>query len=450
MNKTKTKNVVKPLRGFNDWFSADVKLREFVINTFKQIFEKYGYEPLETPALEYTKNMLNLSGSEAEKQFYRFKDPGGRDVMLKYEVMIGMCRAVASNIKNISFPYKRYQIQPVWRAENTQKGRYRQFTQCDADTIGTSSVIADAEFIQMGIEIIKKLGFKKFVARISNRKILTGLQQYLNIPQSKFYGMCMSIDKLNKIGLNGVKKELLEKRKLKPSQIKKIFKTIETETYKNLTNQEIIDKLNSTIGTTEIGAQGLDELGQIFDYLTLSKISSDLYRFDTSIARGLASYTGPVWEFDVIDGNVGSIAGCGRYDNVVGKYLNQDDIIPATGGSFGIERICDIIKDQNIFTVDQNIASVLITIFSNEFTNQSITIANLLRKKGIKTLLYPQADKLGKQFKYANKKIIPFVIVIGPDEAKNNTVTLKNMTNGQQKTITANQLISLLLPETKN
>ena len=450
MNKIKNKNTVKPLRGFNDWFSADVKLRQFVTDTFKQVFEKYGYEPLETPALEYTKNILNLSGSEAEKQFYRFKDPGGRDVMLKYEVMIGMCRAVASNITKLSFPYKRYQIQPVWRAENTQKGRYRQFTQCDADTIGTSSIIADAEFIQMGIEIIKKLGFKKFVTRISNRKILSGLQQYLNIPPSKFYGMCMSIDKLSKIGIDGVKKELLEKRKLKPSQIKKIFKTIDTKAYKNLTNQEIIDQLTPTIGSTEIGAQGLDELSQIFDYLALSKIPLSLYRFDTSLARGLASYTGPVWEFEVIDGNVGSIAGCGRYDNVIGKYLNQQDIIPATGGSFGIERICDIIKDQNIFTTDQNIASTLVTIFSNEFANQSITAANLLRKNNIKTLLYPQADKLNKQFKYANKKSIPFVVVIGPDEVKNNTVTIKNMLSGKQKTVTVNQLISLLAPETKN
>lgn len=444
MDKTKTKNIVKPLRGFSDWFSADVKLRQFVIDTFKQTFEKYGYEPLETPALEYTKNILNLSGSEAEKQFYRFKDPGGRDVMLKYEVMIGMCRAVASNINNLSFPYKRYQIQPVWRAENTQKGRYRQFTQCDADTIGTSSVIADAEFIQMGIEIIKKLGFKKFVTRISNRKILTGLQQYLDIPQSKFYGMCMSLDKLNKTGIDGVKKELLEKRKLKTTQIKKIFEVINTKTYKNLTNQEIIDKLTPTIGTTKIGAQGLDELSQIFDYFILSKIPSNLYRFDTSIARGLASYTGPVWEFDVVDGNVGSIAGCGRYDNVIGKYLGQNTIIPATGGSFGIERICDIIKDQNIFTTDQNIASTLVTIFSNEFTNQSITIANQLRKNNIKTLLYPQVDKLAKQFKYANKKMIPFVIVIGPDETKNNTVTLKNMTSGKQETITIKQAIKKL------
>ena len=450
MNKTKTKNIVKPLRGFNDWFSADVKPRQFVTDTFKQTFEKYGYEPLETPALEYTKNILNLSGSEAEKQFYRFKDPGGRDVMLKYEVMIGMCRAVASNINKLSFPYKRYQIQPVWRAENTQKGRYRQFTQCDADTIGTSSMVADAEFIQMGIEIIKKLGFKKFVVRINNRKILSGLQQYLNIPPSKFYGMCMSIDKLNKIGVDGVKKELSGKRKLKPSQIEKIFKTIDTKAYKNLTNQEIIDQLTPTIGSTEIGAQGLDELSQIFDYLALSKIPLSLYRFDTSLARGLASYTGPVWEFEVIDGNVGSIAGCGRYDNVIGKYLNQQDIIPATGGSFGIERICDIIKDQNIFTTDQNIASTLVTIFSNEFANQSITAANLLRKNNIKTLLYPQADKLNKQFKYANKKSIPFVVVIGPDEAKNNTVTVKNMLSGQQKTVTVNQLISLLAPETKN
>ncbi len=440
-------NKLKPqtLRGFNDWFSADIKLREFVINNFKAVFEKYGYEPLETPAVEYSQFMLGISGEEAEKQFYRFKDPGDRDVMLKYEVMTGMCRAVATNFDKISFPYKRYQIQPVWRAENTQKGRYRQFTQCDADTIGSSSMVTDAEFIQMGLEIVANLGFKKYIARISNRKFLDGLREYLDISPKSFYGMCMSVDKLQKIGRNGVLKELVDRRDISPIQAENILKITDTDNYINMDNYQIIEQLMSTIGKTKTGSESLNELRQIFDYLKLSNISEDIYRFDTSIARGLASYTGPVWEFEIIDGNVGSIAGCGRYDNLIGKYLGQNKQVPATGGSFGIERICDIIKDRQMFNLSTTNIKVLVSIFSPELVNESIKLANLLRSNNIPTLLYPDADKLGKQFKYASDKNIPYVAVIGPDEAKNNQVALKNMQTGNQELISQNEIINYLL-----
>jgi len=440
-------NNLKPqtLRGFNDWFAPDVKLRTFVIDTFKSVFEKYGYEPLETPALEYSQFMVGISGEEAEKQFYRFKDAGDRDVMLKYEVMTSMCRAVATNIDKISFPYKRYQIQPVWRAENTQKGRYRQFTQCDADTVGSPSMLADAEFIQMGLEIVSRLGFDKYVARISNRKILDGLREYLNIPEEFFYGMCMSIDKLKKIGRSGVIDELVERRGITSDQAEKILEIIDTDKYLEMDNFQIIEQLSNTIGKTKIGSEGLAELKEIFDYLVLSNVSKELYRFDTSIARGLASYTGPVWEFEIVDGGVGSIAGCGRYDNLFGKYLGQNRQVPATGGSFGIERVCDIIKDRNIIDVNQTNTKIMVSIFSSELKNESVKLANMLRSNNINCILYPDADKLSKQFKYASEKLIPFVAVIGPDEAKNNQVTLKNMLSSEQNTILTSEIPNFLL-----
>lgn len=437
-------NNLKPqtLRGFNDWFAPDVKIREYVINIFKTVFEKYGYEPLETPAVEYSQFMLGISGEEAEKQFYRFKDPGNRDVMLKYEVMTSMCRAVASNFDKISFPYKRYQIQPVWRAENTQKGRYRQFTQCDADTVGSSSMVTDAEFIQMGLEIVNKLGFKKYIARISNRKFLDGLRNYLDISPDEFYGMCMSVDKLKKIGRDGVFTELTDKRNISPKQAEDILKITDTDNYLGMDNYQIIEQLKSTVGNTKSGSESLEELRQIFDYLKLSNISEDIYRFDTSIARGLASYTGPVWEFEIIDGDVGSIAGCGRYDNLIGKYLGQGKQIPATGGSFGIERICDIIKDRKMLDLGNTNTKVLVSIFSSDLSNESVKLANLLRSNNIPAFLYPDADKIGKQFKYASDKGIPYVAVIGPDEAKNNQVTLKNMQTEEQKLINQSDLLA--------
>jgi histidyl-tRNA synthetase len=435
----------QPLRGFNDWFASDIKLREFVTGVFKSVFEKYGYEPLETPAIEYSQFMLGISGSEAEKQFYRFKDPGDRDVMLKYEVMTSMCRAVASNINNIAFPYKRYQIQPVWRAENTQKGRYRQFTQCDADTIGSSSMTTDAEFIQMGLDIISRLGFQKFICRVSNRKLLDGLREYLDINPSNFYGMCMSVDKLKKIGVDGVIKELTENRDILLSKAKEVLKITDTALYEGKDNYEIIEQLKSSVGKTVSGQIGLAELTEIFDYLKSSNISEDIYRFDPSIARGLASYTGPIWEFEVIDGDVGSIGGAGRYDNLIGRYLGQDKQVPATGGSFGIERVCDIMKDRQMFEMATTNTTIMVAVFSPELNLNSISLANQLRAQSINTLLYPEPAKIGKQFKYASDKNIPFVAVIGPDEATNNQVTLKNMTTGEQQIINQSEIVNYLL-----
>gem|GEM_PF-105920 len=441
----KAKIIPQTLKGFNDWFAEDVKLREYVIDIFKQVFEKYGYEPLETPALEYSELILGQSGEEAEKQYYRFNDPGGRDVMLKYEVMIGMCRAVAANLDKITFPYKRYQIQPVWRAENTQKGRFRQFTQADADTIGSASMLADGEFIQMGLEITEKLGFKEFVARISNRKFLDGLREYLDIPPEKFYGLCMSLDKMQKIGTEAVKEELINKRGISSEKTTEILQIIDPKRYEKLNNYQIIDNLMLTIGKTKIGQEGLRELREVFHYLKIVNVPDRLYRFDPSIARGLASYTGPVWEFEVIEGNVGSIAGCGRYDNAIGKYLGAGKKIPATGGSFGIERICEILKDRKMANLGKTNTRALVTVFSPDYLEKSIEVATLLRYRNeVNTELYPDPEaKLDKQLKYADKKGIPYVVIIGPNELAEKTVVIKNMRTGEQKKVKTTNLNEL-------
>lgn len=444
MGKDKVNKKVKQkkprlLKGFQDFFAEDMKLREFVISTFKEVFEKYGYEPLETPALEYSELMLGQSGEDAEKQYYRFKDPGGRDVMLKFEVMISMCRAVAQNIDKIPLPYKRYQIQRTWRAENTQRGRYREFTQCDADTIGSSSMTCDAEFIQMGLEIVGKLGFKKYEARISNRKFLEGLAEYVGVDRDKLYGYFMSIDKLSKAGLDSVLKELEVRRGIPKKIAEKTLEMIDPAKYKGKSTAEIVESFKDTVGSTEIGREGLDELLEIDDYLRVSEVDESLYRFDTSIARGLASYTGPVWEFDVIDGGVGSIAGCGRYDGAISKYIGRD--VPATGGSFGIERITDIIKERNMFSLGSTNTDVMVTVFDDELQDISIMTANQLRDKGLAVMLYPNADALKKQFKYADKKGIPWVVVAGPDEVKEKKVLLKNMESGNQEKMSVDDCI---------
>jgi histidyl-tRNA synthetase len=433
------------LKGFNDYFADDVSVREYVINSFKKGFEKYGYEPLETPALEYTELMRGFSGDEFEKLFYRLKDQGERDVMLKAEVMMGMCRAVASNIDRIVFPYKRYQIQNVWRAENVQKGRLREFTQCDADTIGSASMVCDAEFIQMGLEITKNFGFKQFRARISNRKYLTGLAEALGVPSEKFYGMCMSLDKLEKIGVEKVRSELVEVRGLEKDTVSKILSTVDPGRYIGLSEQEKIGWMEKVVGGTEAGREGLDELKQIFDYFDKAKLDPSTYTFDTALARGLAHYTGPIWEFEIIEGGIGSIAGCGRYDNIIGTYVGGGRQIPATGGSFGIERICMILKDRKMIEIGKAVADVLVTVFDPDSLKESLDVARTLRDSGVPTLLYPDVVPLGKQFKYADRKGIQWVVVVGPDEVQAKKVQMKNMKTGKQELVDLGAVAKLVM-----
>lgn len=429
------------LAGFRDFFAQDIAAREYVINTFKKVFEKYGYEPLETPALEYTEVFSGEVGEEGEKLFYRFKDKGGRDIMLKFEVMISMCRAVAENINKITFPYKRYQIQKVWRADKPQKGRFREFTQCDADTIGSSSVIWDAEFIQMGIEALQTLSFKKFKANISNRKFLNGIIKYAGASDQQFIPICLSIDKLPKIGKEGVKKELLEKRKVPISVSNKILEIV---TLQGGTDN-LIKKFKTQLKQTPIALEGLNELEQIFDYLKTCNINEQYYQFAPFIARGLAYYTGPIWEFEISEGNIGSVAGCGRYDNTIGRLTCLGKKIPATGGSFGIERIVEVIKGRKMIKIKSTPTQVLVTIFDKNYFKQSLKTANYLRKNNIYTMLYSDpGKKLDKQLKYADKKGIPHVIILGPDEVKTNRLTLKNMKTGEQQTLSLEMTINKL------
>jgi histidyl-tRNA synthetase len=436
-----TTKTPRTLQGFNDYFAQDIALRNYVKEIFRVTFEKYGYEPLETPALEFSELMLGQSGEEAEKQYYRFEDNGGRDVMLKFEVMISMCRALAQNINSIPLPYKRYQIQNVWRAEKVQKGRYREFTQIDADTIGSKSIVSDAEIIQMGIEIISKLGFTDFEGRISNRKFLEGLAVYLGIPEEKYYSFFMSIDKLAKIGSTKVINELVTVRGIERASAEQAMSLINLERYKGKSFQEILDSFSGTVGTNEVGKQGISELQEINNYLILNSVDTKYYRFDPTIARGLASYTGPVWEFTILEGGVGSISGGGRYDKAISKYIGQE--VPATGGSFGLERICDIIKDRNMLTLESPL-KVLVIYFSPETFQASLMIANELRLRGIATFFYPENVKLDKQLKYADKKNIPYVVVIGNDELEKGEAVLKDMKNRTQQTYPLSELPSFI------
>lgn len=432
-------STIKPqtLKGFRDFLPEDMHIRTQVIGIFRQVFEKYGYEPLETPVLEYGEILLGKYGDEAEKLIYQFTDRGGRQVAMKYDLTVPACRVLAQYGDKLPLPFKRYQIQPVWRADNTQKGRFREFYQCDADTFGSASMLPDAEFIQMGLEILKKLGFTGYAARINNRKFVDGLTQYAGADAGQFYAICVAVDKLEKIGLDGVVAEM-KKRGITEAIIDKIISVISLKG----SNSELIARLRVMMKGNASAEAGLNELEEIFSYLKATGVDESLYAFDLSIIRGLSYYTGPVWEFVVREGGVGSVGGCGRYDKLVGLYLGRD--IPATGGSFGIERIIEIVKDRQLLP-QEDIKEALFTIFSPELTGRTIEIANQLRAVGATILLYPDPQsKLEKQLKYANRKGIRYVIIAGPEELDKNVLKLKDMQTGKQAYVSVERLSTLL------
>ncbi len=411
----------KTLKGFKDYFAQDVEIREYIKDTFKNLAQIYGYEGLETPSLEYSNLILGISGEEAEKLYYRFKDNGGRDVMLKYELMTSMCRAVAQNINNIQMPYKRYQIQNVWRADNVQKGRLREFTQMDIDILGSQSLFCDAEILEIGLRFLQKLGFKEYIARINNRKILAGILDYLEIPQTHFDGFYTSVDKLNKIGEEEVKKELVSLRGIPKEKTDEIMEILKLKT---------LDDLKRNIGSTQIGKEGIEETEEIFSILNETDLPVSSYIFDITLARGLASYTGPIWEYEIVDKNIGSIAGGGRYDKIISRYVNQN--IYATGVSFGLERIQEILKQENMFGTKLNNCDVLVIPMDSKSIKYSIQTAQKLRSKGIRTMVYPEIKKLSSVFKYADKKGFPWVIIIGENEITSKCIQLKNMRTKEQ------------------
>jgi histidyl-tRNA synthetase len=426
------------LKGFRDFYGPDLALRQYVIKVFKQTFEKYGYEPLETPALEYAETLLGKGGGEMDQLAYLFKDSGNRAIGLKYDLTVPSCRFVAQNYNRLIFPFKRYIIQPVWRAEKPQKGRFREFVQCDADVWGSSSPLVEAEFIQMGIEILQKLGFKDFVTRINNRKILNAILSYSQASSKDYYNIATSIDKLEKIGPQGVEREL-GNRKISPQVSQKILSLISSLS----TSTKPLEVLSKTLVNFPQALEGISELRAIFSYLKDLSVPSRFYRYDPSIIRGLSYYTGPVWEFAVTEGQVGSVGGCGRYDQLIGSYTKKD--IPAAGGSFGIERLIEVMKDRKMGPPTKNSSLVLVTIFSPDLQKPASLLAQKLRESGISTQLYldPQA-KLQKQLKYADQKQIPYVAIIGPDELKSKKIRLKDMERQSQQSLSQKELIKKL------
>jgi len=413
MNQTKPQT----LKGFRDFLPETMVVRNYVKNIFIEVFENFGFEPLETPALEYASTLMGKNGAEADKLVYAFTDQGDRQVGLRYDLTVPVSKVLAIYQNQIPLPFRRYQIQSVWRAEKPQKGRYREILQCDIDTFGSNSPLVDAEIVAVTYNILSRLNFTRFSIRLNSRTVLNDILAQTGITNDK-NSILQSLDKYQKIGQEGVVKELKSKG-LSDSQTSKLFEYIKS-------------------------AQPDNYLREVIDLLPSLNIPQDFYLFDPTMVRGLDYYTGPIFETYVTEPKIGSITGGGRYDNLV-KTLGGPDI-PAVGTTIGLDRIVDCILELNLLpNLAKTTIKVMVANFGPDTTAASLKLTTSLRSQGIPTLLYPDPDKLGKQFKYASDKGIPFVAVIGPDEASANTVTLKNMSTGEQKTLKSDAVTASLI-----
>jgi len=389
-------NNLQTLRGFRDFLPTQAKQRQWLTDVLRGVFEMWGYEPIETPTMEYASLFEGQIG-EDEKLFFKFTDQGDREVALRYDQTVPTSRVLAQYRQQIKLPFKRYQIQPVFRAEKPQKGRYREFIQADADIFGVESPVADAEIMALSLDIYKQLGFKKPKLLINDRSL------FKNMP----YEAIVAIDKIKKIGEDGVIKDM-ELKGISLSDAKGYLKQI----------KEL--KPNETIQT-------------ILDYLKNAGFDEEWYAFEPSIARSFAYSSGPIWEVVIPESSGGSVLGGERYDNLIESISGVK--IPATGFGLGFDRTLEAALELGLVPETESVAQVLVTIFNEKLLGESINIATRLRDEGITTDIYPNSsDKLGKQMKYANDKQIPYVLILGPDEVKNGVVSLKNMQTGESKT----------------
>ncbi len=402
--------------------------RHFIIDLVKEVFEKYGFEPLETPTLELWETLAGKYGEEGDRLTYRFTDRGKREVGLRYDLTVPLSRVVAM-YPEIPKPFKRYQIQPVWRADKPQKGRFREFYQCDIDVIGSTSMLAEAEILSAVYEILRKLGFNHFTMRINSRKILSGISEIAGISPEKEADVARGIDKLDKIGNDGVRDELLASG-IKQTRVNKILEVLAITG----SNNEKLSETTTILGNSDAGRQGLQEIKDLFDFLKMYGIPEEFILFDLFLARGLDYYTGPIFETVIRKPQIGSITGGGRYDRLIGMFSGTDQ--PATGCSIGLERIVTVMDELNMFPPHlETPIQVLVSVFDENSIPYSVSIAQNLRQAGIRTELYTGRSKLRGQFGLANDKSIPLVIIAGPDEIRSELLTLKNMVNGKQRTI---------------
>jgi histidyl-tRNA synthetase len=452
--------VIKPSvpKGTRDFSPSEMGRRNFIFDTIKTVFRKYGYQQIETPSMENLSTLTGKYGDEGDKLMFKILNSGDfwaeaekrnteqsskaltsviSEKALRYDLTVPFARYVVQHQNEITFPFKRFQVQPVWRADRPQKGRYREFFQCDADVVGSDSLLNEAEFVLIYDEALSCLGLKDFTIKINNRKILSGIAEIIN-KADNIIDLTVAIDKLDKIGLEGVVNELLG-RGFTQADIERIQPIILLEG----TNEEKLLKLRDVLATSATGIKGCDEIEAVFNYLKLCKLQTANCELDITLARGLNYYTGAIFEVKTNEVQMGSIGGGGRYDDLTGMFGLKG--LTGAGISFGADRIYDVMEELNLFPEDAGqVSQVLICCFDKEGELYALPLLQQLRAADISAELYPAGAKIKKQLDYANSKQIPYVILVGSDEMQTGLLTVKNMLTGTQQKLAANDIIAKL------
>ena len=431
MQDTKAQRVEPRLpRGMRDILPQKMIQREYVIGAIRRVFEEFGFEPLQTPALELRETLMGKYGPDAEKLIYEAGHVGGKEQLaLRYDLSVPLARVVAQYPELIK-PLKRYQIAPVWRAERPQKGRYREFYQCDADCVGPASMLADAEILSLTYEILSRLGFRQFAILLNDRKLLNGIGRYAGVGEEQRAGLYRSIVKLDKIGLPGVEEEL-RRNSIPDEAIGRMGELLQVEG----DNRAILARLRVVLAGLPDAMEGLSELEEIVGYLDALGIPERFIRVSPAMVRGLEYYTGPVFETIVEEPKIGSITGGGRYDKMIGMFTGRT--LPATGTTIGIERIIDVMEELEMFPpgVGRTVTQLLVTRFNPELVVDSLKVAAALRGTGLNVELYFEDESLARQVRYADRRGIPYVAILGPDEVAGGRVTLRDLVGGRQVTV---------------
>lgn len=446
-------------KGTRDFLPIEVARRNYLFNTIKEVYKKYGFAPIETPSFELSSTLLGKYGEEGDRLIFRILNSGEKmkkadldalkndnlprfanslaEKSLRYDLTVPFARFVVQHQNELSFPFKRYQIQPVWRADRPQHGRYQEFFQCDADVVGSDSLIYEVDFVLMFDEVLTNLGLPDFSIKINNRKILSGIAEVCG-EADKIVTITVAIDKLDKIGIDGVVKELQEKN-ISDAAIEKIKPLFEMKG----SNEEILTQMERYLATSEIGLKGIQELKFVLNAVNALQLKRAKLEFDVTLARGLNYYTGAIFEVKANGVQMGSICGGGRYDDLTGLFGMSG--MSGVGISFGADRIYDVLNELNLFpaTLTKGVRVLFINFGENEQA-YCMQLAHQLRNENIACDIYPTAAKLQKQMKYANDSSAEYVALIGEAELETKTITLKNMTSGEQTKYTVEELINHL------
>ena len=424
----------RTLKGFRDFLPEAMLPREHLIDTARSVYRSYGFSPIDTPALELTEILLGKGGEETDKELYRFEDRGGRDVAMRFDLTVPLARFAAQHIGELGTPFKRYHVGPVWRGENTQRGRYREFLQCDFDTIGTTSLLADVETALVIHDVFAAIGFDRFTIHVNNRKVLTGLFERLEMGEGTV-AILRAIDKLPKIGADAVARELIDRCGASREQSDEILRFVGLTG----TNEEVVERLGPFVEGSASGDRGVEELGELLAGVTSAGIDPRRLRVDVSIARGLDYYTGTVYETFLDDlRDIGSCCSGGRYDDLASLYTTQE--LPGVGASLGVDRLLAAMEELDLVERRSASAAILVTVFDAALAGDSIAIAASLRRAGLATELYPEPRKLGPQLKYANRRGHRLAIVIGPAESEAGTAQVKDLASGKSVEVTRDEL----------